>query len=68
MKIVIEDFTSWPDGQELLIECRRPETSGLKAADEEIQKQNMAEYISFCRTVFEEKQKFLYKDDSDRSK
>ena len=67
MKIVIED-SPWPDGQELLIECRRPETSGLKAADEEIQKQNMAEYISFCRTVFEEEQKFLHKDGSDRSK
>ena len=66
MKIVIED-SPWPDGQELLIECR-PETSGLKAAEEEIQKQNMAEYISFCRTVFEEKQKFLHKDGSDRSK
>ena len=68
MKIVIEDFSPWPDGHALLIEYRRPEISGIKTDEGEIQKQTMAEYMSFCRTVFEEKQKILRKDNSDRSK
>lgn len=39
-----------------------------KPADEDVQKRQMAEYMSFCRAVFEAKQKFLQEIGSDRSK
>lgn len=39
-----------------------------KTTGEDTRKQKMAEYISFCRAVFEAKQKFLQEKGSDRSK
>lgn len=39
-----------------------------KTTGEDEQKRQIAEYMSFCRTVFEAKQKFLQVNGSDRSK
>lgn len=39
-----------------------------KTTSEDEQKRQMAEYMSFCRAVFEAKQKFLRENGSDRSK
>ncbi|WP_164516723.1 hypothetical protein [Clostridium transplantifaecale] len=39
-----------------------------KPTGEDAQKRQMAEYMSFCRAVFEAKQKFLQESGSDRSK
>lgn len=39
-----------------------------KLTGEDTQKRQMAEYMSFCRAVFEAKQKFLQESDPDRSK
>lgn len=39
-----------------------------KLTGEDTQKQQMAEYMGFCRAVFEAKQKFLKESSPDRSK
>lgn len=39
-----------------------------KPTAEDKQKRQMAEYMSFCRAVFEAKQKFLKESGADRSK